>query len=179
MINHSIDNSTEIHVDALDLINKFSDYSKKADLNIDTILHEQITDPVIQKVRKWVKLGQEPDDNYKIKQSKAFQSYKNNFKLLFLDPTYDILCFNEPTSTPGQTQVKICLPLTLILKCFELAHSHPLSGHMGIGKTFDNVRRFFFWPGRYKWIAMLIADCLNCQKNKSKRHDLNDALLEV
>ncbi len=49
---------------------------------------------------------------------------------------------------------------------------------MGIGKTFDNIRRYFFWPGMYKWTTALISDCLTCQKNKSKRHDLNEAPLE-
>ena len=30
----------------------------------------------------------------------------------------------------------------------------------------------------YKWITQLIAGCPDCQKNKHKRHNLNQALLE-
>ena len=30
----------------------------------------------------------------------------------------------------------------------------------------------------YKWITHIFAGCLDCQKNKQKRHDLNEAPLE-
>ena len=30
----------------------------------------------------------------------------------------------------------------------------------------------------YKWITMLVHDCLDCQMNKPQRHDLNEAPLE-
>ena len=30
----------------------------------------------------------------------------------------------------------------------------------------------------YKWVLTLIHDCLDCQKNKPQRHDLNEAPLE-
>ena len=35
----------------------------------------------------------------------------------------------------------------------------------------------FFWPGRYKWIVYLIEDCIECQTNRTKRHDLHEAPL--
>ena len=40
------------------------------------------------------------------------------------------------------------------------------------------MRQYFFWPGRYKWIVYLIEYCIECQTNKSKRHDLHEAPLE-
>ena len=64
------------------------------------------------------------------------------------------------------------------MKCFELAHNNPLSGHRGDTCTFNNISRFFFWPGMNKWVTMLVHDCLDCQKNKPQRHDLNEAPLE-
>ncbi len=68
--------------------------------------------------------------------------------------------------------------LSLFLKAFELAHVHPLAGHMGQTKTLESLKRFFFWPGMYKWIISLIADCQNCQTNKHKRHDQSQAELQ-
>ena len=66
----------------------------------------------------------------------------------------------------------------MIIPCFQLSHNHPLSGHMGINKTFATLKRFFYWPGMYKWVSALIADCLDCQVDKSKRSDLHNAPLE-
>ena len=74
--------------------------------------------------------------------------------------------------------MKICVPLSLFLPLFFLAHTHSHSGHPGIFKTFENIRQYFFWPGRYKWIVYLIEDCIECQTNKTKRHDLHEAPLE-
>ena len=63
-------------------------------------------------------------------------------------------------------------------KTFELEHIDQLADHVGKNKTNANIKRFFFWPGMYKWITQLIAGCLDCQKNEHKRHDLNQAPLE-
>ena len=40
----------------------------------------------------------------------------------------------------------ICLPLTLILKAFRMAHEHPLAGHMGENKTIETIKSFFYFP---------------------------------
>ena len=53
-----------------------------------------------------------------------------------------------------------------------------MSGHRGDASNLNNISRFFYWPGMCKWVTMLIHDCLDCQKNKSKRHDLNEAPLQ-
>ena len=74
--------------------------------------------------------------------------------------------------------MKICVPLSLFLPLFKLAHTHSHSGHPGIFKTFESVRQNFFWPGRYKWIVHLIEDCIECQTSKSNCHDLHEAPLK-
>ena len=45
------------HVDTPDLIQKLSDFARDADLDIQTLLEEQINDPVLQVVRKWIKIS--------------------------------------------------------------------------------------------------------------------------
>ena len=74
--------------------------------------------------------------------------------------------------------MKICIPLSLFLRLFSLAHTHSHSGHPGKFKTFENIRQYFFWPGRHKWVVYLIEDCIECQTIKTKRHDLHEAPLE-
>ena len=72
----------------------------------------------------------------------------------------------------------LCSPIALSTTLF-LAHTHSHSGYPGISKTFENIRQYLFWPGRYKWIVYLIEDCIECQTNKTKRHDLHGAPLEL
>ena len=43
------------HVDTSDLIQKLSDFARDADLDIQTLLEDQLTDLVLQVVRKWIR----------------------------------------------------------------------------------------------------------------------------
>ena len=131
----------------------------------------------LQTVRQWLKAGKEPPSTSTIKHCKGLRAYKNIFNLLPLEEQYALLCYNKPDEN-GLYDTKICVSLSLFMKCFELAHNNPLSGHRGDASTFNNISRFFYWPGMYKWVTMLMQDCLDCQKNKPQRHDLNEALLE-
>ena len=179
LLNKNLDVEQFPHVDTKDLLQKLSDYSKTADLDITTLVAEQINDPVLQIVRAWVRNKNKPNTKTpEIHQSKALLSYFNNFNQLFLDKESNLLCYNEPIHGTDKCEMKICVPLSLFLPLFNLAHAHTHSGHPGIFKTFENIRQNFFWPGRYKWIVSLIEDCLQCQTNKSKRHDLQEAPLE-
>ena len=77
-----------------------------------------------------------------------------------------------------KSKMKFCVLLSLLLSLFSLAHIHSLSGHLGIYETFKDTRQNFFWPGRYMWIVDLIGDCIECQTNKTKKHDLHVAPME-
>ena len=167
------------HADRSDLIQRLSDFARDADLDIQTLLEEQLNDLVLQVVRKWIKTSDtRPQKTPNINQSKALLSYYNKFEQLFIEPDTNLLCYREPVLDTCKTEMKICVPLSLFLPLFSLAHTHSHSGHPGIFKTFENIRQYFFWPGRYKWIVYLIEDCIECQTNKTKRHDLHEAPLE-
>ena len=132
---------------------------------------------MIDKVRDWLKVGKAPEKDYIIKQSKAIQTYRNNFKLLFLESQYNLLCYSEPCED-GSFDITICAPISLVIKIFVVAHTHELSGHRAESTTYNRVKPYFYWPGMLKWIEMLMLDCLSCQTNESARKDLNEAPLE-
>ena len=119
------------------------------------------------------RLQKTPDFN----QSKALLSYYNKLEQLFIEPDTNLHCYREPIQETCKTEMKICVPLSLFLPLFSLAHTHSHSGHPGIFKTFENIRQYFFWPGRYKWIVNMIEDCIECQTNKTERNDLHEAPL--
>ena len=164
-------------IDSLDLIIKLTDFAKTAALDVETIVQEQLKDQVIETVKKWVKRGTKPETKPHRHQDKAIRAYLRQFDLLFIENQNELLCIHEYNDDCSQTP-KICLPLSLFLNSFKLAHSHPLSGHHGESKTLESIKRYFYWPGLYKWVKMLLHDCLDCQKNKPKRKDLNEAPLQ-
>ena len=48
------------------------------------------------------------------------------------------------------------------MEAFNAAHDHRLSGRPGSEEALLSLKRFFFWPGMYKWVQTLTKCCLNC-----------------
>ena len=135
-------------------------------------LTEQNLDSILSKVQERLNREQKPslkDPNY---QPRAFRNYLNNFELLFIDPDTNLICYKELMPNGDHKEEKICLPLSLMFVAFHLSHSHELSGLLGQMKTLANLKRYFFFPGMFRWVTVLINDRLSCQKNKQKRKDL-------
>ena len=55
ILNKPISFELFLHVDTSDLIRKLSDFPREADLDLQALLQEQINDPVLHVVRKWIK----------------------------------------------------------------------------------------------------------------------------
>ena len=131
-------------------------------MNITAISQEQLKDPVIQIVREIFESGNKDEKNEEFRQSIAMKAYLNNFENLC--QFGNILCIEQPTEDPNNHNIKICAPVSLFVKIFELAHQDSLSAHSGKDKTLSSIKRFFYWPCLYKWVFHLIANCLDCQK---------------
>ena len=149
----------------------------EADFNIIAILEEQRKDPVLKAVRIWVREKLKPEKSQKSDKVKHFWPTTISLKTssFTLELKFYASTKNHGTDAMG---TQTCVPLSLILSLLNLAHNYQLAGHMRKDKTLYNLKRFVFWPDCYKWVSSLIADSFNCQKNKSKRHDLNSAPLE-
>ena len=135
-------------MDTSDLIQKLSDFAREAELDLQTLLEEQLNDPVLQVVRKWSKTSytrsqKTPDIN----QSKALLSFYIKFQYFSFQVDTNLLCYREPVQDTCKTEMEICVPLSLFLPLFFLTHTHRHSGNPGILKTFEYIRQYFFWPG--------------------------------
>ena len=76
---------------------------------------------------------------------------------------------NVPTIWRIRTyETRNYLPLSLILACFKLGHYNEMGGQMGASKTYNNTKRFYYWPGMFDWICALNAVCMTCQNKKTK-----------
>ena len=151
------------HLDTKSSIAKLDDVAKTVDLDVSTILAEQIKDPVLGTVRSWLRKGISPKaESPDIQQSEGLLRYCQEFKRLLLEEEGQLLCYSEPTDKLDDGHLRIGLPLSLFLACFRLGHYNEMGGNMGAVKTYNNAKRFYNCPGMFDWICALTADCLTC-----------------
>ncbi|GFY48523.1 retrovirus-related Pol polyprotein from transposon 17.6 [Trichonephila inaurata madagascariensis] len=46
-------------------------------------------------------------------------------------------------------------------------HDAPTAGHLGFAKTYDRIRKRFYWPGMYRNVIRYVMHCRECQRRKS------------
>ena len=104
------------HLDTKSSIAKVDDVAKTVDLDVSTILAEQIKDPLLGTVRFWLRKGISPDaKSPDIQQSKGLLRYCQEFDRLLIEEQGQLLCYNEPTDKLDDENLRICLPLSLFL----------------------------------------------------------------
>ncbi|XP_068684916.1 uncharacterized protein [Montipora foliosa] len=67
---------------------------------------------------------------------------------------------------------RIVVPESYRNEILRVAHTIPLSGHMGFAKTLDRIGAHFFWPGLSSDVRKFCATCPQCQlvARKLKSH---------
>ena len=86
------------HLDTKSLVAKLGDVAKTIDLDVSTILAEQIEKPVLGTIRSWIRKG----SSHKLKASEIHKSngllrYCQKFDRLLIEEEGQLLCYNEPT----------------------------------------------------------------------------------
>ena len=153
--------------------------AKTVDPDVSTIPAEQIKDPVLGFVRSWFRRGNLPEaKSPDIQQTKGLLPYCQEFDRFLIEEERQLLCYNEPIDKLDDENLRICLLLSVFLPCFRLGHYNELGGHIGAAKTYNNAKRFYYWPGMFDWICALTVDCLTCQNNKPKPKHRNEIPLE-
>jgi len=47
-----------------------------------------------------------------------------------------------------------------------MCHADVQSGHQGVNRTFERLRREFHWPGMYQSVQLFIKSCIDCSTGK-------------
>ena len=156
------------HLDTKALIQKLDEVPKTVNLDVSTILVEQMKDPVLGTVRSWIRENLPPETKSPgIQQSKGLLRYRQEFDRLLIQEEGQLFRYNESSDKLEEENLRICFTFSLLLACFRLGHYNEMGGHMGATKIYANAKRFYNWPGKFDWICALTADCLTCQNNKS------------
>ena len=77
----------------------------------------------------------------------------------------------------GQTVYQIVVPTVHRREVMELAHDLPVSGHLGVRKTYNRVLQHFFWPGLKRDVAKWCRECHTCQLGGKPNQNIPQAPL--
>ncbi len=58
----------------------------------------------------------------------------------------------------------------LRLQVLRYFHDHPLSGHFGMNRTLEAIRRTYTWPKVRDFVRDYVSSCTVCGRNKYRRH---------
>ena len=80
-------------------------------------------------------------------------------------------------SEKGETVYQIVVPTVHRREVLELAHDLPMSGHLGVRKTYNRVLQHFFWPGLKRDVAKWCKECHTCQLGGKPNQNIPQAPL--
>ena len=99
------------HFDTKSLIAKLDDVAKTNDLDVSTILAEQIKDPFLGTVSSRIRRGTSPEPKPpEIQQSKRFLGFCRKFDRLLIEEEGQLLCYNETTVEIDEENLRIWVP---------------------------------------------------------------------
>ena len=65
---------------------------------------------------------------------------------------------------------RLYIPSKMVLKLIQSRHDEPLVGHKGVTKTFELLRRDFWWPSLYQDVRHFVFSCHTCARIKPITH---------
>ncbi|GFY33822.1 hypothetical protein TNCV_4595341 [Trichonephila clavipes] len=123
------------------------------------------------RLARWALRLQEHDFDVKYKtekkrsrpcEIKTFEQLIQNEEFRFID---GILC-RKNFDPDGKLWLPV-IPKHLRADILRHFHDAPTAGHLGFAKTYDRIRKRFYWPGMYRNVVRYVMHCRECQRRKS------------
>ena len=130
-------------------------------LSRESIRAAQNQDPVVLQVEKWLETGVTPARGDLEGRERKLLSHWSQWGRLFLR---DGLVFRrwKHEVTGQEIYHQICLPKSIVSQVLCALHNDPSSGHLGVSKTLEKVRRIFYWHGLREDVEMHVRRCIPC-----------------
>jgi len=136
----------------------------------------QRADGDLEQVITWLQSGSVPQQCPK-ESTWRLQSLWTQCKNLLLK---DGILYRQWEDIPGGGQdryLQLVIPPTHIPGIMVGLHDSHIGGHMGVRKTWEKIRRRFYWPGQKSDVVKWCSNCIACNSRKSPPR--NKAPLEV
>lgn len=89
-----------------------------------------------------------------LEQGQRVDNYSMSRGILFFQPKFNV--------TP-----KIVVPTNVKDMIFNYYHNEPISGHPGVKRTMERIKRYFFWHNMRREISERVRGCTVCQRSKA------------
>ena len=120
-------------------------------LSKSQLIQEQQTDPEISKLI----FRALPEDE--ISQVPMYYYMKNGIVMRKWRP------FDVPADDEWAVHHLIVVPKSYRHEILSIAHESPMSGHLGINKTYHKIINHFYWPGLKSDVSKYCKTCHTCQ----------------
>lgn len=111
---------------------------------------------------------QEIQNNYDINWTKEIleQCQRNSAKEVTINRQKFVL-ENNLLYLQKDSKLILCVPhIGLQQTILYEKHCLPIAGHLGVNKTYDTIKKEFYWPTLEKDVQQYIQSCDQCQRNK-------------
>ena len=136
-------------------------------LSKSQLIQEQQTDPEISKLIFRVL----PEDE--ISQVPMCYYIKNGILMRKWRP-YDV-----PADDEWAVYHQIVVPKSYRHEILSIAHESPMSGHLGINKTYHKIINYFYWPGLKSDVSKYCKTCHTCQMVGKPNQTIPKAQLQL
>ncbi|GFU08585.1 transposon Tf2-9 polyprotein [Trichonephila clavipes] len=107
-------------------------------------------------------LAMEQKKDQDLAKLKLLSNSSKNEEFRFID---GILC-RKNFDPDGKLWLPV-IPKHLRADILRHFHDAPTAGHLGFAKTYDRIRKRFYWPGMYRNVVRFVMHCRECQRRKS------------
>ena len=66
----------------------------------------------------------------------------------------------------GERNDRIVVPLSLRQRILSVNHDSPFSGHAGVQRTYQRLRKDFYWPKMFNDVQRYCRECVSCAQRK-------------
>jgi len=129
------------------------------------IIELQEDDEILKVVKPWVLTKERPDWKEILGEAPEVRVYWVQFSRVTLR---DGVLYREAKLPSGENVNQLCLPMKLRHEVLDAMHTAPTAGHQGITRTYEVIRRRFFWPYYKQDISAWLNHCEICQKRKPR-----------
>ena len=134
----------------------------RAEISQESIRFEQANDPILQQLLQWKRAGNKPDWAMIAHCCRELKIYWYQWDTIEIKD--EILCKKQFTVTG--TDYLYIIPTSLRKEVFRHLHEYIIGGHLGRSKTYDKLKRRFYWCNMHRDVAYWCRICPTCGSRK-------------
>ena len=154
-----------VHKDREESTDKSTDWCSV--ISETKIKQAQGDDPMLAPLRDSVRAGERPPSSEIQGSSRSTHVMWSNWSRLVIEN--DILYRRWESEDGNRMKLQLVVPQSLVPEILKLLYENLISGHLGVTKTVERVRKIFFWSGLRQDVESWCRNCEVCCRQNNLR----------